>query len=104
LFVAWVRAFDVDDKSTVKENACKLFHSLHGKHVVSTHPSVLQIKNTYYIAPDANLPGPVNLASPDHSSARHQELPYYQWVPIILGFMILVIAIPGTKAMSSSTL
>jgi len=23
-----VRAFDVDDKSTVKENACKLFHSL----------------------------------------------------------------------------
>ncbi|KAF6021449.1 hypothetical protein EB796_020247 [Bugula neritina] len=53
------------------------------------------IKNTYYIAPDANLPGPVNLASPDHSSARHQELPYYQWVPIILGFMILVIAIPA---------
>ena len=39
------------------------------------------------------LPGSDGIPTPDHSGA--EEIPYYQWVPIILAFMIFTFAIPG---------
>jgi len=50
------------------------------------------IKNTYYVPLDNSLIGPDGLPTPDHSAG--EELPYYQWVPIILAFMIAMFAIP----------
>ena len=40
-----------------------------------------------------SLPGPEGLPTLDHSAK--EEIPYYQWVPIILAFMLLVFAIPS---------
>ena len=55
--------------------------------------SILQIKNTYYVPMNDTLPGSDGIPTPDHSGA--EEIPYYQWVPIILAFMIFTFAIPG---------
>ncbi|XP_067940977.1 innexin unc-9-like [Watersipora subatra] len=51
------------------------------------------IKNTYRVHINDSLPGPKGLPTLDHNSG--EELPYYQWVPIILAFMLFVFSIPA---------
>ena len=66
----------------------------------------LQVKNTYYIPNQARLLG--HGGNPEDVGGN--EIKYYQWVPIIISFMIFMFSIPGIsvgsnwKMMSSSIL
>ena len=79
-----------------KEANALAYHLLSSSaNLVSTFfaASISQIKNTYYVPMNDTLPGSDGIPTPDHSGA--EEIPYYQWVPIILAFMIFTFAIPG---------
>jgi len=50
-------------------------------------PTSFQVSNTFYVASNKSLPGP--------DVPMGQEIPYYQWVPIILCLQAGLFMIPG---------